>query len=133
MSNTHANAYINSREAALEHALLCLMDWVDDHAVKPAEISEMIGARAAIASKTNNVAPVAPSDDGVQGEWHRENDDRSVLLYTLRQNGWRKGKPVLVNDVTLRIERCPGSSADISHIADAIVAALPTPPSSEVA
>jgi hypothetical protein len=33
----------------LLHALLCLVEWVDDHAVKPNEIPEVIGARAAIA------------------------------------------------------------------------------------
>ena len=88
---------------------------------------------AAIRALSSHPQADKPSDDGAQGEWHRENGERSILLYTLRQDGWRKGQPVLVNDVTVRIELCSGSSTDISRIADTILATLPTPPAGEVA
>jgi len=39
----------------LLHALLCLKEWVDDHAEKPAEISEMQTAIAAIALAKGDV------------------------------------------------------------------------------
>jgi len=32
----------------LLHALLCLTEWVEDHAIKPSEIPELASARAAI-------------------------------------------------------------------------------------
>lgn len=58
-------------------------------------------------------------------QWHRS--DRAsgdVMLYTLRQDGWRKGDPVMVNDVTILIEAAPGSAANVKQIAAALHAAL---------
>ena len=43
-----ANARLIAAAPDLLHALLCLKDWVEDHAVKPLEISEMQTAIAAI-------------------------------------------------------------------------------------
>lgn len=59
-----------------------------------------------------------------QVEWHRADSDRSILLYTLKQDGWRKGEPMMVNDLTVRIENATGSDHDLVPIADAILAAL---------
>ena len=112
------------RSAVLEEAARALEAWGD-----------IYGDNAAKCVRALALHPQAdkPSDDGAQWEWHRENGERSILLYTLRQDGWRKGQPVLVNDVTVRIELCSGSSTDISRIADTILATLPTPPAGEVA
>lgn len=44
-----ANAALIAAAPDLLHALLCLKEWVDDHAVKPAEIAELQTALAAIA------------------------------------------------------------------------------------
>lgn len=55
--------------------------------------------------------------DNETGIWSMDVGERSILLYSTRQDGWRKGQPVLVNDVTIRIERGRGSSADIEAIA----------------
>ena len=65
---------------------------------------------------------------GVKGEWHRADGDKSILLYTLRQDGWRKGEAVMVNDVTVRIEAANGSESPIEPIASAILSALTTEP-----
>lgn len=59
-------------------------------------------------------------------EWHREDSYGSTLLYTLRQEGWRKGQPVMVNDVAVRIERHNGSVTDIEPIVQTILSALRT-------
>nr|WP_313665535.1 hypothetical protein [Brucella intermedia] len=55
--------------------------------------------------------------DNEAGIWSMDVGERSILLYSTRQDGWRKGQPVLVNDVTIRIERGRGSSADIEAVA----------------
>ncbi|MCO8017545.1 hypothetical protein NI456_01605 [Brevundimonas diminuta] len=61
-------------------------------------------------------------------EWHREDADHCRLIYSLMQKGWRKGQPVMVNDVAIRIEACNGSETDIGPIADTIQAALSAAP-----
>lgn len=61
-------------------------------------------------------------------EWHREDDEHCRLIYSLIQRGWRKGQPVMVNDVMIRIEACNGSDTDIGPITDAIQAALTAAP-----
>lgn len=43
-----ANTRLIKASPDLLHALLCLVELVDDHAVKPNEIPEVIAARAAI-------------------------------------------------------------------------------------
>lgn len=63
-------------------------------------------------------------------EWHRYENPWSILLYTLKQDGWRKGEPVMVNDLMIRIENAPGSNHDLGLIADKLLAAL-TPASAE--
>jgi len=57
-------------------------------------------------------------------EWFRQDGDGVVLLYTLKQNGWHRGEPVMVNDVMIRIENAPGSSNDLGALADGILKTL---------
>lgn len=57
-------------------------------------------------------------------EWHRSENPWSILLYTLKQDVWRKGEPVMVNDLMIRIENAPGSNHDLGAIADKLLAAL---------
>lgn len=57
------------------------------------------------------------------GEWLRAGN----LLYTLRQNGWRKGEPVMVNDLMIQVEAAPGSESDPEPIIATILAALNGP------
>lgn len=61
-------------------------------------------------------------------EWHREDAEHCRLIYSLMQKGWRKGQPVMVNDVMIRIETCNGSDTDIGPITDAIQSALTAAP-----
>ncbi len=62
--------------------------------------------------------------DNETGIWSMDVGERSILLYASRQDGWRKGQPVLVNDVTIRIERGRGSSTDIQAVATDILRAI---------
>ena len=61
-------------------------------------------------------------------EWHRIDGPGSILLYTLMQDGWRKGEPVMVNDVMVRIEAANGSETPIEQIAERILSTLSNPP-----
>lgn len=72
----------------------------------------------------------APQPEGqqVRGEWNRSDNEGSILLYTLKQDGWRKGEPIMVNDLTIRIENANGSSNDLTAIAENILAALTPSP-----
>lgn len=56
-------------------------------------------------------------------EWHRAGEE-CILLYTLKQDGWRRGEPMMVNDITIRIENANGSSNDLATIADVVLSAL---------
>lgn len=56
--------------------------------------------------------------------WHREDTIHGSLLYTLRPEVTRRGKGIMVNDVTVRIERENGSDTDIGPIVDKILWAL---------
>jgi hypothetical protein len=51
-------------------------------------------------------------------------DYGDALIYTLREDGFRKGKPVMVNDVMIRVEPANKSKTDIAPIVDKVVAAL---------
>lgn len=66
-------------------------------------------------------------------EWHRA--DRpgggSVMLYTLREEGRRRGEPVMTNDVMINIDRGTGSSTDIEPIVQRIRSALVDVPAVE--
>jgi hypothetical protein len=67
-----------------------------------------------------------------QGEWNMDESEYGTLIYSLKQDGWRKGEPIMVNDVTIRIENANGSSHDLGPIAARILAALnPAPDNSE--
>lgn len=76
------------------------------------------------ADEIKRLRALAERAGGVKGEWHRADGDKSILLYTLRQDGWRKGEAVMVNDVTVRIEAANGSESPIEPIASAILSAL---------
>lgn len=57
--------------------------------------------------------------------WHCErHSDGGALLYTLRQDGWRKGEPVMVNDMMIRIEKDNRSTTDLTPVIDKILATL---------
>ncbi len=47
-----------------------------------------------------------------------------ALIYTLREEGFRRGTPVMVNDITIRVDRASKSTSDISPVVDKILAAL---------
>jgi len=46
------------------------------------------------------------------------------LVYNLRQDGWRKGKPIMVNDIAISIEARHLSSEFRADIANTIATAL---------
>lgn len=71
-------------------------------------------------------AALSDQERAVDGsEWHRSDGSRGdVLLYTLRENGWRRGQPLMVNDVMVRIEKDHGSTTDIEPIVQRIRSAL---------
>lgn len=68
-------------------------------------------------------------------EWHRA--DRpgagSVMLYTLREEGRRRGEPVMINDVMINVDRGTGASTDIEPIVQRIRSALVDVPVEPVA
>lgn len=65
--------------------------------------------------------PSAPAPSSLAGgEWNREDHGNSTLLYTLKERGWRKGEPIMVNDKTVRIE----FDGDREPVIAAILAAL---------
>lgn len=59
-----------------------------------------------------------------EAEWHRDDNESSILLYTLKQDGWRRGEPLMVNDLTIRIENANGSQNDLRVVAADILKAL---------
>ena len=60
--------------------------------------------------------------------WHVASNSGSVLIYCLKQDGWRKGEPVMVNDIMIRVENANRSSNELQPIVDAIMRALPAAP-----
>lgn len=54
----------------------------------------------------------------------RADGQDNVLLYSLKQDGWRKGQPIMVNDLMIRIENVNGSTNDLGIVADRITKAL---------
>lgn len=87
------------------------------------------------ALKANRDGEPAPSpraqvlEEGAK--WHRDDGDYSTLIYSLRQDGYRKGEPSMINDVTVRIEKSSKSDANISDIAAQIQQALSSQPVAE--
>lgn len=57
-------------------------------------------------------------------KWERYDGPTGVLLYTLKQDGWRRGEPQMVNDITIRIENGSRSAHDLRGLADLIQAFL---------
>jgi hypothetical protein len=47
-----------------------------------------------------------------------------ILIYNLYQDGWDKGKPRMVNDITIQIHSNDASPEQISDIADFIQKSL---------
>lgn len=91
-----------------------------------AEIIEQAEEAFAFTQKMDALAPTAPVEASGSG-WHREGG----LIYSLMQDGWRKGQPVMVNDVMIRVEACNRSETDIEPIVQTILAALRPQPSGE--
>lgn len=93
------------------------------------ESSEALQTREQMLAGLRQSEPTTTSE-----QWHRTDarDGDSVLLYTLRQDGWRRREPAMVNDVTVRIERASGSTADIAPIVKGIQAALSNPASADL-
>lgn len=72
------------------------------------------------------------SAEPAQGEqWQRANSDNSVLFYTLRQDGWNKGQPSMVNDIQVHVSLNNGSKHDLNSVADTLFASLPAAPTPE--
>ncbi|MCZ7501980.1 hypothetical protein [Agrobacterium sp. ST15.13.015] len=63
--------------------------------------------------------------------WHVASNSSSVLIYSLKQDGWRKGEPVMVNDIMIRVENANRSSNELQPIVDAIMRALPAAPAKQ--
>lgn len=74
----------------------------------------------------------ALSAEPARGEqWHRANSDNSVLFYTLRQDGWNKGQPSMVNDIQVNVSLNNGSKHDLNSVADTLFESLPAAPTSK--
>lgn len=101
---------------------------VTDEMVERAQLAAdalnvMVPARVMRAALTGALS----EQERPEGEWHRvDRSAGSVLLYTLREEGWRRGDPVMVNDVMINIDRGSGSSTDIEPIVQRIRSALST-------
>lgn len=67
-----------------------------------------------------------PADAGGGPVWHRVDGNGATLLYTLRHKGFRRGVPVEVNDLEVRIQASAGSDSDPEPIIQRILAALST-------
>jgi hypothetical protein len=78
-------------------------------------------ARSALSAQVQDVA---------EG-WHVASNSGSVLIYCLKQDGWRKGEPVMVNDIMIRVENANRSSNDLQPIVDAIRRVLPAAPAKQ--
>lgn len=86
-----------------------------------AEIIDMAEEATAFAHQMNAMLAAAPAPSSLAGgEWVREDYGNSTLLYTLKQQGWRKGEPIMVNDKTVRVE----FDGDREPVIAAILAAL---------
>ena len=68
-----------------------------------------------------------PADAGGGPVWHRVDGNGATLLYTLRHKGFRRGVPVEVNDLEVRIQASAGSDSDPKPIIQRILAALEAP------
>ena len=68
-----------------------------------------------------------PADAGGGPVWHRVDGNGATLLYTLRHKGFRRGVPVDVNDLEVRIQASAGSDSDPEPIIQRILAALEAP------
>lgn len=75
---------------------------------------------AAAAWNTRVVSPGLPVGEGQGAVWHRADSAGQVLLYTLRQDGWRKGEPIMVNDIEVRIQASNGAVVDLEAVVDAV-------------
>lgn len=95
--------------------------------------NEMIATMKTHHAAALTAALAVQTQQGVEvKDWHRsDNAYGGVMFYSLREAGWRKGEPVMVNDVTVRIERAPRSDTDIEPIVQRIRSALVDVPAVE--
>ncbi len=68
-------------------------------------------------------------DVGVlDSDWHMTETHNGVLIYSLKQDGWKKGEPVMVNDMAIRVElqnnHAGNSTANVKDVAARILSAL---------
>jgi hypothetical protein len=71
------------------------------------------------------IEPNAEEIASKEQDWNVIYDDYGgALIYTLRHDGYRKGQPVMINDVTIRVEPANKSKTAIVPIVDKVVAAL---------
>lgn len=85
-------------------------------------------AEARLAAQERETSPA-----GEPVAWHRADSQGvdQVVLYTLKEQGWRRGKPIMVNDVTVIIRTDNGSTTPLEPIVQTILAALTRPPEAE--
>jgi hypothetical protein len=101
------------------------MEICESHGAAGEVIGDEIAAIPAVAA-SQPADPVTNADRCQQ--WHREDSAYGVLIYSLKQDGWRKGEPRMVNDVTIKIENANGSENDLDQIAARILAAIAAQP-----
>lgn len=71
------------------------------------------------------VEPDAYPVESEEPEWNvLYHDYGHALLYTLRHDGYYKGEPNMINDVTIRVEPANRSTTDIAPIVDKVLKAL---------
>lgn len=107
--------------------LLAAQNAFREHGYTGANLTALRAALTAALSDQERAVEVAIKPLNYSGAdgWHRsDNEYGGVMLYTLREDGWRKGQPVMVNDVTIRIERAHGSEADVEAIVRRVGSAL---------
>lgn len=84
-----------------------------------------------LAQRDSDLSALSAQVQDVTEGWNVLSNHGAVLIYCLKQDGWRKGEPVLVNDVTIRIENANRSNHDLTQIAGTILRALPAAPAKQ--
>jgi hypothetical protein len=87
--------------------------------------------RETLAKIRTMVSALSAQVQDVAEGWQVASNSGSVLIYCLKQDGWRKGEPVMVNDIMIRVENANRSSNELQPIVDAIMRALPAAPAKQ--
>jgi len=91
----------------------------EENMIREAWITLDVTAHRLAALATREEAPAEAGE-----EWKREDYGNSTLLYTLKQKGWSKGEPIMVNDKTVRVE----FDGDREPVITAVLSALRAQP-----